>query len=119
MEGRTENFTPRGQNSPLGDNFAPGGQSLPLGLKLRMGLSLISNEKPKVLAKKTEKSEIIALCKEMPVIPVNKVVCLPMYEGIIIVGGGEKPLPRYTTPRQGTYLHTYEWILLITSGSKL
>jgi hypothetical protein len=23
-EGRTENFTTRGQNSPLGDNFAPG-----------------------------------------------------------------------------------------------
>jgi hypothetical protein len=23
MEGRTENFTPRGQNSPLGDNHAP------------------------------------------------------------------------------------------------
>jgi hypothetical protein len=37
MEGRTENFTPREQNSPLGDNFAPGGQSLPLGAELRMG----------------------------------------------------------------------------------
>jgi hypothetical protein len=39
MEGRTENytpednFTPRGQNSPLGDNFAPGGQSLPRDLQ--------------------------------------------------------------------------------------
>jgi hypothetical protein len=33
------NFTPRGQNSPLGDNFAPGGQSLLLVAKLRMSLS--------------------------------------------------------------------------------
>jgi hypothetical protein len=44
MEGRTENFTPKGitspqgTNSPLGDNFAPGGQSLHPGVKLRMGL---------------------------------------------------------------------------------
>jgi hypothetical protein len=26
MEGRTESFAPRGQNSPLGDNFAPMGE---------------------------------------------------------------------------------------------
>jgi hypothetical protein len=38
MEGQTENFIPRGQNSPLGDNFTHGGQSLSLGVKLRMGL---------------------------------------------------------------------------------
>jgi uncharacterized protein (DUF983 family) len=38
MEGQTENFTPREQNSPLGDNFAPWGQSLPLREKLRKGL---------------------------------------------------------------------------------
>jgi hypothetical protein len=31
MEGRTENFTPRGQNSPLGDNFAPEVKVCPLG----------------------------------------------------------------------------------------
>jgi hypothetical protein len=31
MEGRTENFTPRGQTSPLGDNFAPWGKVLPSG----------------------------------------------------------------------------------------
>jgi hypothetical protein len=37
MEGRTENFTPgdnftpRGQNSPLGDNFAPGVKVSPMG----------------------------------------------------------------------------------------
>jgi hypothetical protein len=40
MEGRTENFTPWGQNSPLGDNFAHGGQSFPLEAKLRMGLRM-------------------------------------------------------------------------------
>jgi hypothetical protein len=33
-----DNFTSRGQNSPLGDNFAPGVKVLPLGPKLRMGL---------------------------------------------------------------------------------
>jgi hypothetical protein len=44
LEGQTENFTPgdnftpRGQSSPLGDNLPPGGQSLPIGAKLRMGL---------------------------------------------------------------------------------
>jgi hypothetical protein len=31
LEGQTENFTPQGTTSPLGDNFA-------LGAKLRMGL---------------------------------------------------------------------------------
>jgi hypothetical protein len=40
MEGRTENFTPRGQNSPLGNNFAPGCGSLLIGAKLRMSLRL-------------------------------------------------------------------------------
>jgi hypothetical protein len=29
MEGRTENFTPRGQNSPQGTKFTPGGQIRP------------------------------------------------------------------------------------------
>jgi hypothetical protein len=44
MEGRTENFTPRGQNSPwgtkfpLGDKIPPGGQLRPWGSKLRVGL---------------------------------------------------------------------------------
>jgi hypothetical protein len=33
-----DNFTPRGQNSPLGDNFAPGVRVCPRGTKLRMGL---------------------------------------------------------------------------------
>jgi hypothetical protein len=42
MEGRTENFTPMGQNSHLGDNFAPCGESLPLGPNLRMGLRCLS-----------------------------------------------------------------------------
>jgi hypothetical protein len=37
--GWTENFTPRGQISPLGKN-RPWGQSLPLGAKLRMGLAV-------------------------------------------------------------------------------
>jgi hypothetical protein len=37
------NFTPRGQNSLIGDNFDPGGQSLPLWVKLRMGLRLLSD----------------------------------------------------------------------------
>jgi hypothetical protein len=36
-----DNFTPRGQKSPLGDNFAPWGQSLPLGAKLRLCLRLV------------------------------------------------------------------------------
>jgi hypothetical protein len=34
MEGRTENFTPRGQSSLLGENFALGGKTLPLGADL-------------------------------------------------------------------------------------
>jgi hypothetical protein len=44
MEGRTENFTPRGiftsrgQNSPQGGQLRPWCQSLPLGAKLRKGL---------------------------------------------------------------------------------
>jgi hypothetical protein len=44
MEGQADNFTPRdnftlrGQNSPVGENFAPWGQSLCLGAKLRMDL---------------------------------------------------------------------------------
>jgi hypothetical protein len=31
MEGRAENFTPRGQNSSLGDNFALGSKFAPRG----------------------------------------------------------------------------------------
>jgi hypothetical protein len=34
MEGQTENFTPRGQNSPLGDKFAPGVNICPYGWSL-------------------------------------------------------------------------------------
>jgi hypothetical protein len=49
MEGRTENFIPRGQNLLLGDNFGPGGQSLPLGAKLRMGLRIVSKAAVAVL----------------------------------------------------------------------
>jgi hypothetical protein len=33
MEERTENFTPRGQNSPLGDKIHPWGTTSPLGAK--------------------------------------------------------------------------------------
>jgi hypothetical protein len=45
MEGRTDNFTPRGYLHPYGPKFTPGeqlrpwGSSSPLGAKLRMGLS--------------------------------------------------------------------------------
>jgi hypothetical protein len=41
MKVQTENFTPRGQNSPLGDNFAPEVKVL---LKLRMGLCTLGKK---------------------------------------------------------------------------
>jgi hypothetical protein len=46
MEGQTENFTPgdnftpKGQNSPLGDTFSPLGTTSPLGLKIAPGAKL-------------------------------------------------------------------------------
>jgi hypothetical protein len=43
MEGKGDNFTPRGQNSLLGGNFVPGGQRLPLGAKLIIGLYIKQN----------------------------------------------------------------------------
>jgi hypothetical protein len=48
MEGRTENFTPRGQNSPLGNNFAPGcGSLLPRG-EVKNGPQAISSNKTRL-----------------------------------------------------------------------
>jgi hypothetical protein len=43
MEGRTENFTPRGQKLTPGGQLRPWGQSLPLGVKLRIEPLFSSN----------------------------------------------------------------------------